>query len=110
MANVIYTIYLAIRSADAEKCAQNLATFGGQTTIKSILLTFSLVWGGSLRCKLPPYTKGKVNRINLIICLHTKVPQILWTIVGASTANRQINSVNGIGHLMNLIGLDPNMA
>ena len=42
MANAIYTIYLAIRIADAEKCAQNLATFGGQTTIKSILLTFSL--------------------------------------------------------------------
>jgi len=36
-------IYLAIRSAGAEKCAQNLANFGVQTTIKSILLTFPVV-------------------------------------------------------------------
>jgi len=43
MANVIYTIYLAIRSADAEKCAQNFGNFGVQTTIKSILLTLNLV-------------------------------------------------------------------
>jgi hypothetical protein len=43
MANAIYTIYLAIRIADADNCPQNLATFGGQTNIKSILLTFPLV-------------------------------------------------------------------
>ena len=40
MANAIYTIYLAIRIADADNCPQNLATFGVQTNIKSILLTF----------------------------------------------------------------------
>ena len=53
MANAIYTIYLAIRSADAEKCAQNLATFGGQTTIKSILLTLILVCSGGSPFDLP---------------------------------------------------------
>jgi hypothetical protein len=73
MANAIYTIYLAIRIADAEKCAQNLATFGVGTNIKSILLTFPLVWGGSLRCKLPLYTNRKVNRIDLIFVPTPKV-------------------------------------
>ena len=47
MANAIYTIYLAIRIAGVDFCAQNLGNFGVQTTIKSILLTFCLVWGGS---------------------------------------------------------------
>ena len=39
MANAIYTIYLAIRSAGADNCPQNLGNFGVQTNIKSILLT-----------------------------------------------------------------------
>ena len=38
MANAIYTIYLAIRSAGADNCPQNLGNFGVQTNIKSILL------------------------------------------------------------------------
>jgi hypothetical protein len=35
--------YLAAALLGAEKCAQNLATFGVGTNIKSILLTFLLV-------------------------------------------------------------------
>ena len=58
--------------------------------------------------KIWHFWEGQQNRFN--ICSYTKSSQILWTIVGVSNANRQINSVNGIGHLMNLIGLDPNMA
>jgi hypothetical protein len=66
---------LAASARRTPNCAQNLATFGGQTTIKSILLTFCLVWGGSLRCKLPLYTKGKVNRIDLIVVPTPKFPK-----------------------------------
>ena len=47
MANAIYTIYLAIRIADADNCPQNLATFGVQTNIKSILLTLNMVCSGT---------------------------------------------------------------
>jgi hypothetical protein len=46
MANAIYTIYLAIRIAGVDFCAQNLGNFGVGTNIKSILLTFSLVCSG----------------------------------------------------------------
>jgi hypothetical protein len=73
MANAIYTIYLAIRSADAEKCAQNLATFGVGTTIKSILLTFLLIWGGSSRLELPSQWCVDVNGIDLIVVPTPKV-------------------------------------
>ena len=41
MANAIYTIYLAIRIAGVDFCAQNLGNFGVGTNIKSILLTFT---------------------------------------------------------------------
>ena len=75
MANAIYTIYLAIRSADAEKCAQNLATFGVGTTIKSILLTFLLIWGGSSRLELPLQWCVDVNRIDLIFVPTPKFPK-----------------------------------
>ena len=57
----------------------------------------------------PLHTKEKVNRIDLIFVPTPKLPKFCAQIY-ASNANRQINSVNGIGHLMNLIGLDPNMA
>ena len=59
MANAIYTIDLAIRSADADNCPQNLGNFGVGTDIKSILLTLRMVWGGSLRCKLPDVVCGR---------------------------------------------------
>ena len=86
MANAIYTLYLAIRIADADNCPQNLATFGVGTNVKSIPLTSKHHWGGSSNLELPGHTNIKVNRIDLI------------------------NSANGIGHLMNLIGLNTNMA
>ena len=74
MANAIYTIYLAIRIADADNCPQNLATFGGQTNIKSILLTFPLVWGGSLRSAFvaPPLPNSEVKLKVQILVLKFK--------------------------------------
>ena len=36
MANAIYTIYLAIRIAGADNCAQNLATFGGHGWVDQV--------------------------------------------------------------------------
>ena len=75
MANAIYTIYLAIRSADADNCPQNLATFGGQTNIKSIPLTFKHRSVRSSNLELPLYTKEKVNRIDLIFVPTPKLPK-----------------------------------
>jgi hypothetical protein len=73
MANAIYTIYLAIRIADADNCAQNLGNFGGQTNIKSILLTFPLIWGGRSDLDLPPQWCLDVNGIDLTFVPTPKV-------------------------------------
>jgi hypothetical protein len=73
MANAIYTIYLAIRIADGDNCPQNLASFGVQTNIKSILLTLILVWDGSSRLELPPQWCVGVNGIDLIFVCTPKV-------------------------------------
>ena len=74
MANAIYTIYLAIRIADADNCPQNLATFGVGTNIKSILLTLKMVWGGSSRLELRTERCLDVNRIDLIVVPTPKFP------------------------------------
>ena len=84
MANAIYTIYLAIRSADAEKCAQNLATFGGQTTIKSILLTSKQHYRGRSKGDPPLHTKIKVNRIDLIVVRTPKLAKFCGQISAAA--------------------------
>ena len=85
MANAIYTIYLAIRIADADNCPQNLATFGVGTNIKSILLTFLLIWGGRSDLDLPPQWCLDVNGIDLIVvctpklakfCAHFSAPAL----------------------------------
>ena len=73
MANAIYTIYLAIRIADADNCPQNLATFGVQTNIKSILLTFPLIWGGSSTLELRTERCLNVYGIDLIFVCTPKV-------------------------------------
>ena len=73
MANAIYTIYLAIRIADAENCPQNLATFGGQTTIKSILLMSKHRSVHRSKGDPPLHTMFKVNRIDLIVVCTPKV-------------------------------------
>ena len=86
MANAIYTIYLAIRIADGNNCPQNLATFGVGTTIKSIPLTFTHHSSGSLHLKLPPHTKQKVNRIDLIVVPTPKVAKF-WGQLGARRAD-----------------------
>ena len=75
MANAIYTIYLAIRIADADNCPQNLATFGVQTNIKSILLTLILVLPGSSRLELPLQWCVDVNGIDLIVVRTPKLPK-----------------------------------
>ena len=74
MANAIYTIYLAIRIADADNCPQNLATFGVQTNIKSILLTFCMVWRGSSRLELRTERSLDVYEIDLIVVWPPKFP------------------------------------
>jgi hypothetical protein len=45
-----------------------------------------LVWGGSLRCKLPLYTKGKVNRIDLIVVPTPKFPKFCAQLSAPSNA------------------------
>ena len=65
--------WLPASARRAPNCPQNLATFGVGTTIKSILLTFCLVWGGSLRCKLPLQWCVDVNGIDLIVVPTPKV-------------------------------------
>ena len=54
-------------------CPQNLATFGVQTNIKSIPLTFKHRSVRSSNLELPLYTKEKVNRIDLIFVWPPKV-------------------------------------
>ena len=52
--------------ADVDICALNLATFGGQTNIKSILLTLVLVWGGGSTFDPSPQWCLDVNGIDLL--------------------------------------------
>ena len=54
---------------------QTLATFGVQTNIKSIPLTFKHRSVRSSNLELPLYTKGKVNRIDLIVVRTPKFPK-----------------------------------
>ena len=61
---------------DRWECALNLATFGVQTTIKSILLTLVLVWGDSLSLKLSPQWCLDVNGIDLIFVCTPKFPKV----------------------------------
>ena len=74
MANAIYTIYLAIRIAGVDFCAQNLGNFGVGTTIKSILLTSKHRSVHRSNTDLQPYTMQKVNRIDLIVVPTPKFP------------------------------------
>ena len=85
-------IYLAIRSAGADNCPQNLANFGVQTTIKSIPLTSKHHWGDSSYYELSPHTIIKVNRIDLIVVCTPKFPKVSGHFK-RQHANRQINSV-----------------
>ena len=48
MANAIYTMFIWRFALLTPTIVHKICTFGGQTTIKSILLTFCLVWGGSI--------------------------------------------------------------
>ena len=73
MANAIYTIYLAIRSAGADNCPQNLGNFGVQTNIKSILLTLNMVCSGGSPFDLCTERCLNVNGIDLIFVCTPKV-------------------------------------
>ena len=77
--------------ADAESCAPTLATFGVGTNIKSIPLTSKHHWGDGSKVDPPPYTKIKVNRIDLIVVPTPKLHQVGGHFL-VLAPNRQINS------------------
>ena len=74
------------------QCPQNLATFGVGTTIKSIPLTSTHHCSGSLHLKLPPHTKQKVNRIDLIVVPTPKVAKF-WALVAPTLATSEVKWV-----------------
>ena len=78
--------YLAAAARWTPNCAQNLATFGVGTTIKSIPLTSTHHWDGSSNLELPPHIKRKVNRIDLIVVPTPKVAKF-WGQLGARRAD-----------------------
>ena len=64
-----------------------MGNFGVGTTIKSILLTLTLVWGDSLRLKLSPQWCLDVNGIDLIVVPTPKVAKVrAHLLVAAATA------------------------
>ena len=92
MANAIYTIYLAIRIADVNNCPQNLATFGVQTTIKSILLTLDMVCSGGSPFDLCTERCLDINRIDLIVVCTPKVAKLCghWAFVAPTLPNSEV--------------------